>query len=295
MIQGEDIEEYEYEDLEVASRILQESNFNEVERVYALIQNNIRTQVNSSCGLHYHIGISHLSLESIKKLVTLLIVVEDKGLFRRICAQHRSSQTNRRWCQPVSELSRAAMERDSPPGGLVHPSLEYHLPYSHDISHDLLLTLSRIWDCGSVEEIVDQTLTCNYAAAGAASGFNRRGGFAVRKPEVELNIEGALVNSDPTIEFRYKESTGSALEDYHWLQLCLQLVRVAERPAGGFRAMMGICSATDTLEGLLGGLGVGGNEVQWWLGIAERHRHHPGLVKKTRFLEPENVSSSGVA
>lgn len=291
MIAGEDIDGYRYEEMEVASRILQESEFKEVEEVYALIQDEIRTQVNSSCGLHYHVGIKHLPLESVKKLVTLLMVVEDNGLFQKICAQHRSSN---HWCQPISKLSRAAMERDSLSGGLVSHSLAGYLPHQHGISRDLLPALARIWDCGDLDEIAKQTLTCNDGAS-AASGFRRRGGFAIREPRVELNIEGVLVDTDPTIEFRYKESTGSALEDYHWLQLCLRLVRGAEWPRDQFRAALGVLSTANTLEGLLGGLGVGEDEVRWWSGIAERHRDHPDPSKKMRFLEPENVLSSGVA
>ncbi|KAG6366100.1 hypothetical protein INS49_000276 [Diaporthe citri] len=292
MIEGEDIDGYQYEDVEVASRILQESNFHEVEKVYSLIQNAIKTQVNSSCGLHYHVGIKHLSLESVKKLVTLLMVVEDTGLFQRICAQHRSSPANH-YCQPVSKLSRAVMRRDSPSSGLVNYSLATHLPQQHGISRDLLPALACIWHCVSVDEIAKQTRTCNDGAS-AASGFNGRGGFAVRKSIVELSIEGDLVGTDPTVEFRYKESTGSAREDYHWLQLCLSLARGAEWPRDRFRAALGVLSTANSLEGLLNGLGVGENEVRWWSEIARRHRDHPAPSKKTEFLKPENVSSSGV-
>lgn len=70
----------------MASRILQETEFDEVEKVYWLIQSRMRTQVNSSCGLHVHIGIGHLSVESTKKLVTLVMILEDEGLFEEICA-----------------------------------------------------------------------------------------------------------------------------------------------------------------------------------------------------------------
>lgn len=291
-IEGEDIDGYGFVDMEVSSRILLETDFAEVEKVYSLIQNNIRTQVNSSCGLHYHIGIGHLSLESVKKLVTLVMVAEDRGLFRRICARHRSSPTNL-WCQPVSEFSRAAMRRDGPPRLLLNRNLEYHLPQRHEISRDLLLALSQIWDCGDVDGIAEQTLTCN-SRPSAAYGFSRPGGFAIRRLKVEPDIEGNLVNSDRTIEFRYKESTGSALEDYHWLQLCLQLVRVTEWSYGRFRAVMGTFSTTDALDGLLLALGMGSDEVQWWLTIAERHRAHQNPVKRSRFLVPENVSTSGL-
>lgn len=293
MIEGEDIHGYEFENIEVASRILQESEFKEVEKVYSLIQNTIKTQVNSSCGLHYHIGIRHLSLESVKKLVTLLMVVEDKGLFQRICAHHRSFPANR-YCHPVSKLSRAAMQQDSPSSGVVNHSLAAHLPEQHGISRELLPALARIWHCGGVDEVEKQVRTCN-DGHNAHSGFNARGGFAIRKPILELDIDGFLVGTDPTIEFRYKESTGSALEDYHWLQLCLRLVRGAEWPQQQFRAALGVLSTANTLEGLLDGLGLEGNEVRWWSTIAERHRGHPAPSKKTRFLEPENVSTSGVA
>lgn len=292
-IEGEDIDGYGFVDVEVSSRILSEGCFAEVEKVYALIQNNIRTQVNSSCGLHYHIGIGHLSLESVKKLVTLVMVAEDRGLFRRICARHRSSATNV-WCQPVSKFSRAAMQQDGPPRRRLNHNLEYHLPQRHEISRDLLLALSQIWHCGDVDEIAEQTLTCN-SRPSAAHGFSRPGGFAIRRLKVEPDIEGTLVNSDRTIEFQYKESTGSAVEDYHWLQLCLQLVRVAKWSEGRFRAVMGTFSTTDSLDGLLLTLGMGWDEVQWWSTIAERHRAHPTPVKKFRFLEPENVSNSGLA
>lgn len=293
MIDVEDIDGYEYEDIEVSSRILQESNFHEVEKVYSLIQNAIKTQVNSSCGLHYHIGIDHLSLESVKKLVTLLMVVEDKDLFQMVCAQHRSFPANC-WCQPVSKFSRAVLQRDSPFSGLVNHSLAAHLPQQHGISRELLPAIARIWHCSRLDEIDKQTRTSTDGAS-ANSGFTSRGGFAIRKSMLELNIEGDLVGTDPTIEFRYKESTGSAREDYHWLQLCLSLVRGAEWPRGQFRTALGVLSTANTLEGLLSGLGVGGDEVRWWSGIAKRHRDHPEPVKKTRFLKPENVSSSGAA
>lgn len=292
MIEGEDIDGYRYEVIEVASRILPETEFAEVEKVYSLIQSNIRTQVNSSCGLHCHIGIEHLSLESIKKLVTLLMVAEASCLFLTICARHRSSPVNE-YCQPVSRLSRAAMQQDSPPGSQPNLRLQYYLPPHHGLSHGLLLALTRIWNCGDFNAIVEQTLTCNDGVS-ADSGFNTRGGFAIRRPRVMPDIEGNLVNSDPTVEFRYKESTGSALEDYHWVRLCLQLVRVAEWPGGEFRDMLSGLSTANTLEGRLRVLGVGADEVQWWLRMAQRHQAHPTPEKKSRFLEPENVSSSGL-
>lgn len=252
-----------------------------------MIQKNIKTQVNSSCALHYHIGIKHLSLESIKKLVTLLMVLEAKGLFRMICARHRFSSTNR-WCHPVFRLSRAAMQQDSQPRRLNNHNLEYHLPYRHGISDNLLLVLNRIWDCGDVSEIAEETLTSTDGVS-AASGFTRRGGFAIRDSATELSINGAVVDADRTIEFRYKESTGSPSEDHHWLKLCLHIVRAAALPIGNFRAVIGPVSNADTLGRLLFGLQVGGDEVQWWLGIARRHRGPQGPLKKTRFLEPENV------
>lgn len=261
-------------------------------RVYSLIQNHVRTQANSSCGLHYHIGIGHLSLESVKKLVTLVMVVEDWGLFQTICAHHRSLPASH-YCQPVSRLSRAAMDPGNPPESLVNPNLERHLPHHHGISRDLLLTLSRVWDCGSLDEIEYQTLTSTYANR-PDSGYSRRGGFAVGALKCEPDINGALVYSDRTIEFRYKESTGSALEDEHWLRLCIKVVRGAELPCANFRGVMGICSTADTLEDLLRGLGVEEDEVQWWEGIAARNRVHRTPVKRVQFLAPENVSNSGV-
>lgn len=291
MIKEEDIDGYRYEVIEVASRVLPETEFAEVEKVYSLIQSNIRTQVNSSCGLHCHIGIKHLSLESIKKLVTLLMVAEAGSLFWSICARHRSSPVNE-YCRPVSRLSRAAMQEDSPPGSQPKFRLQYYLPPQHGISPGLLLALTRIWNCGDFGAIVEQTLTCNDGVS-VDSGFNTRGGFAIRRPRVMPDIEGNLVSSDPTVEFRYKESTGSALEDYHWVQLCLQLVRVAEWSGGEFRDVLGGLSTANNLEGRLRVLGVGADEVQWWLRVAQRHQTHPTPVKKYQFLEPENVSNSG--
>lgn len=291
----EDVDGYDHVGLEVSSRILLETNFREVVKVYSLIRNSIRAQVNSSCGLHYHVGIGHFSLESIKKLVTLLMVLEDKGLFRMICAPHRSSPTNR-WCKPVSKHSKAVAISDSPARDLPNPSLADHLPQHHQISPALRLPLTRIWNCSTVDGIRRETLIGDTdIGTGQNFGYHRRGSFAVRDNLSESDIEGTHVIGDRTIEFRYKESTGSAEEDHHWLQLCLRLVRAAEWPRDRFRAALRDFSTANTFEGGLYSLGLGGEEVRWWLDIEQRHRQQPSPSKKMEFLAPENLSSSGAA
>lgn len=296
MIEEEDVDGYGFVDVEIASRVLHQDKFDEVATTYSLVQNIIKTQVNSSCGLHIHIGIQHLSVDSIKKLVTLLMVVEDKGLFESICAPWRSDPDNL-WCQRVSKLSRAVLAQESLPGEAENPSLGYHLPQPHGISHDLHIALTRIWNCITVKEIARETLTRNdWYEHDPSFQFSRRGGFALRvDSNTDFDINGDDVPADPTIEFRYKESTGSAREDYHWLQLCLHLVRCAEWSQGRFRDVMGLLSHANNLEDILNGLGVGGNEAQWWLSIEARHRRHPSPSKKTQFLEPENFSTSNFA
>lgn len=294
MIEEEDVDGYGFVDVEIASPVLDEDEFDEVARLYSLVQNTIRTQVNSSCGLHIHIGIKHLSVDSIKKLVTLLMVVEDKGLFDSICAPWRSDPDNP-WCQRISKHSRAVLEQGSRARDAENDSLGYHLPQQHGISHDLHMALTRIWNCTAANEIVSETLTHNdLVEPGSSSKFSRRGGFALRRDSYH-DIDGNKVLADPTIEFRYKESTGSAREDYHWLQLCLHLVRGAELSQGRFRDVMGLLSHANNLEDILNGLSVGGNEAQWWLNMEARHRRHPSPSKKTQFLEPENFSTSDFA
>lgn len=167
-------------------------------------------------------------------------------------------------------------------------NLANHLPHKHDISPNLLRALGRIWDCGNVEEIAEQTLT-SIGGVGANPGFTLRGGFAIRTGKREFDINGVSVDVDRTVEFRYKESTGSASEDHHWLKLCLHIVRAAEFSQARFQYVLGGVSTAKTLENLLFSLHVGVDEVQWWLRIAERHLGLPGPLKKTRFLEPENI------
>lgn len=292
-ITEEDLDAYDYVDMEVASRILQETQFDEVEKVYELIQSQIRTQLNSSCGLHVHIGIGHLTVESTKKLVTLIMILEEKGLFEAICAPHRSSS---HWCRPVSQYSRAVMYQDKPPRDLQNHSLDGHLPQPDGISSALYTGLTRIWNCSSIDDIAKETKTFAGSYYGSAdSTFTRRGGFALRNYTKAPDIRGVLARADLTIEFRYKESTGSASQDYHWLQLCLGFVRRAEWPQERFRAVMDQLSTANTLQAQLVGLGLEGNEVQWWLDVNKHHLDHPFPPKRTRFLEPENYSSSGAA
>jgi len=67
---------------------------------------NTQTGFNSSCGLQLPVGDKHLSVESTKKLATLLWILEQKGLFDKVCAPRRASSG---WCQSVSQSSRAVM------------------------------------------------------------------------------------------------------------------------------------------------------------------------------------------
>ena len=153
----------------------------------------------------------YLLVDLVKKLITLVMLVEDKDLYVSICAPYRSSPDNH-WCQPVSKHSRAMLKKESPPRDLQNSSLEDHLPQRHGILRNLH-GFTRIWNCTSVKEITRETLTCKDMTR-PSSEFTRRGDFSLREV-ADFDINGALVLADLTIEFRYKESTGSAREDYY--------------------------------------------------------------------------------
>ncbi|KUI53782.1 hypothetical protein VP1G_01070 [Cytospora mali] len=287
-IKEEDPDGYNYLNMEVASRILRETEFDEVTRVYHIIQSNIKTLVNSSCGLHYHIGIGHLSLDSLKKLVTILMVLELKGLFGMICAPYRTTQPEKSpYSQLIHKHSRAALEQRAMERHSPHYGLLAHLPPDCAMPSPFLLTLTRIWNCQDVQSIRDETLTRGPITDANYSGIVMRGGFAIRGSSVDLDVNGNLVYADPTIEIRYRESTGSAAQDYRWLKLCLSLVRAAEWPQGDFQRVMTALYSTDTLEGLLCSIGIDGEDVQWWTRVAAHYCQHPHPSKKTEFLMPE--------
>ncbi|KUI68455.1 hypothetical protein VM1G_04345 [Cytospora mali] len=287
-IREEDLDGYDYVNMEVASRILRETEFDEVARVYHIIKSNIKTLVNSSCGLHYHIGIGHLSLDSLKKLVTLLMVLELKGLFGMICAPYRTTQPEKSpYSQLVYKHSRAALEQGVTGRDSLHHGLLAHLPPDCAMPTPFLLTLTRIWNCQDVQSIRDEILTRGITTDSGYSGIVMRGGFAVRGSSVDLDINGNLVYADPTIEIRYRESTGSAAQDYRWLKLCLSLVRAAEWPQGKFQRTMAALDSTDTLAGLLRSIGIDGEDIQWWSRVAAHYCQHPHPSKKTEFLMPE--------
>jgi hypothetical protein len=280
--------------VEVASRILPETHFNEVERVYSLIQSCMRTHINSSCGLHIHVGINHLSVESTKKLVTLLWILEQKGLFEKICAPHRASSN---WCQPVSQYSRAVMMcSEDHAQTLPNMSLLYHVPQLYGMAGTLRRGLTRIWNCDTIDKIAKETKTFKGTYGyDADDTYSRRGGFALRNITWGLGIQDNVVLGDLTIEFRYKESTGSASQDHHWLKLCLGFVRGAEWPVERFRNVVWELYAANTLKSCLVSLGMEDNEVQWWLERAQHHRDHPRPARRTQFLEPENLSNYATA
>ncbi|KAG8167211.1 hypothetical protein KVR01_002900 [Diaporthe batatas] len=284
-IDRQDIPGYEFVGMEVASRVLKETQFQEVERVYSLIKSRLRTQVNSSCGLHVHVGINHLSLESTKKLVTLLMILEEQSLFKDICAPHREYSG---WCDPVSEKSRAVMRGSNQARDIINPRLALHVPQvPFGVSANLRLGLDRIWNCETIDAIANETKVHGGYHASKKDPWCERGGFAIRNDTWGLDIDGEMVLGDVTIEFRYKESTGSAVQDKHWLKLCLCFVRAAEWSVEQFRrAMRDIHEARD-LEGNLASLGVEESERQWWSRIARHHREHPYPVRMTQFLAAE--------
>lgn len=290
-IKDEDLDGYEFVNMEISSRILQETEFDEVARVYNLIQSSIKTQVNSSCGLHYHIGINHLSLDSLKRLVTLLMVLETKDLFGMICAPYRATHPDKSsYSRPVHKHSRAAIHQESAERDSPNDELRVYLPPGFVVSPSFFLTLTRIWNCQSIRDIADELLTVGPSIAGTSShlAFYMRGGFAIRTGTIEVDIDGSEVYADPTIEIRYRESTGSAAHDYPWLKLCLSLVRAAEWPQAQLQGAMAAICSTNTLAGLLQSVGIDEDEIQWWSGIAARYRQYPYPSKKTEFLAPES-------
>ncbi|ROV99446.1 hypothetical protein VMCG_06321 [Cytospora schulzeri] len=287
----EDLDGYNYVNVEIASRILRETEFYEVARVYHLLQSNIRTQVNSSCGLHYHIGISHLTLESRKKLVTILMMLEAKGLFAMVCAPYRATHPEASaYSQYIYKYSKAAMVQEGGHMDFPNDVLRAHLPPSCTLSPSFFRTLTRIWNCQSTRAIANATMTRGRWAVGDPScfSFNIRGGFAIRGDTADIDINGNQVYADPTIEIRYRESTGSALQDYRWLKLCLSIVRAAEWPQTEFRGAVGGLYSADTLTRMLRCLRIGEDDIQWWWRMEAHYCQHPHPSKKMEFLMPEN-------
>lgn len=207
------------------------------------------------------------------------------------CAPYRGTYPERAlYCQPVHKYSRAAMEqgyaatcRDSP-----HDGLRAHIPPGCMVPPPFLLTLTRIWNCQSIQTIQDETSTRGTITETNYFAFHMRGGFAIRGNTMNLDISGEQVlYADPTMEFRYRESTGSAEQDYRWLKLCLSIVRASEWPQAELQRAMSSLYSTDTLAGLLRGLCIDEDEIQWWSGMAAHYCQHPHQSKKTEFLISE--------
>lgn len=287
-VRGEDPPGYDQiarNQIEFVSRILYEDNFDEVELFYRALREKVRIHVNSSCGYHVHVGITHLSLLQVKKLITVLMSFET--LLFHIVAPHRRKTT---YCSPLTTLSKAASnnhevayehfsDEDPTPLGRndENEQMNTWLP-STGLSAETLMMFRHIWNATTMQHIRDELEPIDredpYSLRMVACAKVRGDGFV-------RNVDDCIASTDATLEFRHREATADPVIDRRWVELCVAIVRCAQLPQDEFIEVIRTAAnanvqfdempSPEAFAALLGAVGLG-TSVDFWRDLCQRYQ-----------------------
>lgn len=268
--------------MELVSRVLYEDNLGEVERVYRRMRESMRIHVNSSCGLHVHVGIPHLSLLEIKKLITLLVSLEP-FLFHLV-APHRTENI---YNCPLTVHSNAYADEsdgyeydgdeDVEPRARNEGNLEMNswLPPT-GLPSPTLRMFRRIWNSTTLDHIRNEMYVHDPSPREAMASC-----VLLRGDKSSEDSDGNRRSSDMTIEFRYREATGNPIVDSRWVMVCTAIVRCAQMPQTEFIQLIRTAEEANVKLGwepssrafatLLGALGLEAS-VSFWQDTYRQYR-----------------------
>lgn len=203
--------------MEIQSRVLRESEIDEITAVWKHLRANYRINVNRSCSVHVHVGTDHFTLDNYKRLA-ILVMAAESFLFRA-CERHRK---NSQWCPPVSQSSAFAVgpyQASPRERGPLPPALDALLP--DRMPAYMAQTAVKIWAAADLP-----ALRLGLMQPGDADWVERCA-FAIRGDQDTQNCEAAEMPAAPTVEFRYSHASGDPVRDCAWIRMCAALVRRA--------------------------------------------------------------------
>lgn len=284
--------EFSYTNMEIISCVLSEDSLDEIDLVYRKMRASMRMHVNSTCGLHVHVGVGHLDLLGIKKLITVLISLE-AFLFHLVAPRRKENH----FCTPLTTKS-IAFTDDSPaydyqvdeenePLGRnqTKDEMGMWLP-PHGLSSATRTALRHIWNAKTLAHIRNEIKSLLAAHKSCAM---------LRGEQSSVNLDGNLRASDMTLEFRHREASGDPVVDTRWVELCVALVRCAQLPQGEFVNLISIASnanvqftsqpSPDAFAVFLGALGLEAS-IDFWQGVYQRYQDRLANPPAPALLSP---------
>ncbi|KAJ4397772.1 hypothetical protein N0V93_002009 [Gnomoniopsis smithogilvyi] len=285
-VRGEDPPGYDFTHnrMELISRVLAEDSLDEIELVYRRLRESMRVHVNSTCGLHVHVSVGHLSFLEIKKLVTVLCSFEP-FLFHLVAPSRKYNA----YCLPLTTTSRAYTDntvgyeyqgdetiekrgRDDE-----NEEMDAWVPPSRGLSDVTRSAFRHIWNSTTVAHIRNEL----HHSQAPAFGSSQKPCAMLRGESSGIDIDGNSRPADMTLEFRHREATGDPVVDTRWLDLCVALVRSAQsskdefaeliRTAGNANVQLDSQPRPEAFAILLGALGLGAY-VDFWQGTFQRYQ-----------------------
>lgn len=283
-VRGEDPPGYDFthNQMELISRALAEDHLDEIELVYRRMRESMRIHVNSTCGLHVHVSIGHLSLLEIKKLITALLVFEP-FLFHLVAPQRKQNQ----FCLPLTTSSTAYLsnevaydfqgDEETEPRGRNDDNEEMNasLP-STGLSEASLTMFRHIWNSTTLNHVRNELRSSD------SSDNNRQKSCALLRGEGSgVDFNGNSRPADMTLEFRHREATADPVLDRWWVELCVALVRCAQLSNGDFIELVRTATnahvqldsqpSPEAFVNLLGSLGLAAH-VDFWQGVHKQYQ-----------------------
>lgn len=285
---GEDVEgDYDYFShascMEIQSRVLRESEIDEITAVWKQLRRTYRIHVNSSCSVHVHVGTDHFTLDNHKRLA-ILVMAGEAFLFRA-CERHRR---NSMWCPPISQASAFAIgpyqasprERGPLPRALAALLPDWMPAY-------MARAAAGVWaaaDLPALRAGLKQPTSDGWDAE-----WVERCAFAIRGEQDTQNCEAGERPAAPTVEFRYSHASGDPVRDCAWVRLCAALVRkAAEATDADYRhALTLFVAPSGSWHNFLLPLGLDG-EFDLWVQEEVKYinKATPSAKPPTEFMPP---------
>lgn len=288
---------FSYTNMEIISCVLSEDGLAEIDRVYRKMRSSMRMHVNRTCGLHVHVGVGHLDLLQIKKLVTVLIAFEP-FLFHLVAPGRKENQ----FCVPLTTKSIAFtndnQEYDNQGNEAIvnlgrndeNDEMNVWIP-TNGLSSAMRTTLRHIWNATTLAHIRNELKPLFAAQKSCAM---------LRGEQSGVDMDGNFRPGDPTIEFRHREASGDPVVDIRWVEMCVALVRCAQLSQGEFVDLISLAvNANVQLSSpppagafavLLGALGLDAS-VDFWQGVYQRYQDRLADPPAPAILSPLPIDS----
>lgn len=281
----DDIDE-DWEGLEISTPV---QGLDELQRgipeIRSLVQGlshwNQGVAVTQLCGLHIHVGDQNgLTLDLAKRIVTLVVLLEEDLLFRLVSSDRQESE----YFLPITHTSRMALYADSK-DSTDEPVLTNILPPGHEqgrwwsvSGHKIGHILQVLWQCPNLDSLEGGLISPKIERGWKSSLF-----LAMRlKSDSVSGDDDDDDENDPvtsSIEFRYPQMSFDSDFVQMWVEVATRIVEVAgqtedrtyQRVVRNVLGHLDRIESTNIVPQLLVALGFDRATINRWGQMVARH------------------------